>query len=254
MNPGRSLRSIGFILGLAVAHVAFSAAPAQALVKQSNSGICHDGGSAWFEKTRNYKSFGSMSECVTSGRPYKGYSGSERAAPRTASTAAPTPASVSVPYDRDLYDHWIDEDHDCQNARHELLQELSTGRVTLSSSGCTVKSGRWNDPYTGNIYTNSTEIDIDHKVPLAWAHAHGADKWNKATRRKFANDKVNLFAVQASANRQKGAKGPLEWLPPSQAFQCSYVTRFHRIVLTYKLQYTAYERKQMDEQRAYLCD
>jgi hypothetical protein len=162
-------------------------------------------------------------------------------------------AGLGVAYDRELYDHWIDVDGDCQNARHELLQELSTATVKMNSSGCTVASGRWNDPYTGNIYTNSRDLDIDHMVPLAWAHAHGGHSWDAATRRQFANDPVNLFAVQAAANRQKGAKGPLEWLPPSQDFQCQYVTRFHRIVVTYNLTYEPWEAEQMDALRAQLC-
>jgi hypothetical protein len=162
-------------------------------------------------------------------------------------------AGANVKYDRDLYDHWIDVDGDCQNARHELLQELSTGQITLNKSGCTVATGRWNDPYTGQIYTVSRDLDIDHMVPLAWAHWHGAHSWDAATRRQFANDKVNLFAVQASANRQKGAKGPLEWMPPDESFHCQYITRFHRIVLMYKLEYSAQEAAEMDQMRAKLC-
>lgn len=158
-----------------------------------------------------------------------------------------------VKYDRKLYSHWIDIDQDCQNARHELLQELSTGTITLNKSGCTVATGRWNDPYTGHIYTTARDLDIDHMVPLAWAHAHGAHSWNADTRRIFANDPVNLFAVQASANRQKGAKGPLDWLPPNKDFQCQYVTRFHRIVVLYGLTYSLSEGQAMATQRAQLC-
>lgn len=159
-----------------------------------------------------------------------------------------------VSYDRHLYDHWIDVDGDCQNARHELLQELSTSAVTMNKSGCTVGTGRWNDPYTGNVYTKSRDLDIDHMVPLYWAHQHGGHSWDRETRRKFANDPVNLFAVQASANRQKGAKGPLEWLPPNEGYHCQYITRFHRIVLTYKLSYSPAEKQQMDALRAKLCN
>ncbi len=248
------VRGLTFTLCLAITQIALPVgSAAAAMVKQSNSGICHDEGSTWYGRTQNFTAYGSMSECLGSGRAYKGYAGETRAMSKTPAPQAQRDGT-STAYDRDLYEHWIDDDGDCQNARHELLQELSTGQVTLSSSGCTVVQGRWLDPYTDQIFTRARGLDIDHMVPLAWAHAHGADKWDHATRRQFANDPVNLFAVEASANRSKGAKGPLEWLPPSQGFHCQYVTRFHRIVLTYKLEYSDYERQQIDAMRAQLCE
>ena len=265
MSPGtdavlalRKLLHFSLLIALlATGLLPVSSGPAAAdTVKLSGSGICHDANSRWFAKTKNYKAFGTMPECLLNGRAYKGFSGDAAPSAVETLTAAPSVRAVSgvgVPYDRHLYDHWIDEDGDCQNARHELLQELSTAPVKLAKSRCTVTHGRWNDPYTGEIHTNSRDLDIDHMVPLAWAHAHGANKWGADLRRKFANDPVNLFAVLASANRQKGAKGPLDWLPPNQAFQCQYVTRFHRIVLTYRLQYTNRERREMDRLRSQLC-
>ena len=226
-----------------------------ATIKQSNSGICHDANSRWYDRTKNFKSYGSMQECMRSGRAYKGYSGNAATAPvgNTTTSGIAGHAGTAMPYDRDLYDHWIDEDRDCQNARHEFLIENSTGPVTFNTKGCSVIHGRWNDPYTGMIFTNARDMDIDHMVPLAWAHAHGADQWSRDLRRQFANDPANLFAVQASANRSKGAKGPLQWLPPNNGFHCQYVTRFHRIVLTYKLQYTAHEQNRMAALRTRVC-
>lgn len=243
------MKLIALLVGLALAVMTSGASAA--MVKQSSSGICHDTASSWYGRTKNFTAFGSMGECLATGRAYKGYTGSTAA--MSAAPVAKKQASGFLPYDRNLYDHWIDIDGDCQNARHELLQELSTGQVTLSANRCTVQRGRWNDPYTGRIFTNARDMDIDHMVPLAWAHAHGAHSWTADLRRQFANDPVNLFAVEASANRSKGAKGPLEWLPPSSSFHCEYVTRFHRIVLTYKLQYSDYEAREMDTLRTRLC-
>ena len=57
-------------------------------------------------------------------------------------------------------------------------------------------------------------------------------------REQFADDPVNLFAVEARVNRQKGAKGPLEWMPPRESFHCQYVTRFKRALIIYGLEWS----------------
>ena len=221
-------------------------------VKLSKSGICHDDASRWYSRTKSFTAFDTMSACLSRGRAYSGYDGQGD----LSGESAPVPAQRVdgwTDYDRDLYDHWIDEDQDCMNTRHELLEELSTGRVTHSEDGCYVMRGRWNDPYTGNIYMTARDMDVDHLVPLAWAHHRGAHSWSSEKRRRFANDPVNLFAVQASANRSKGARGPLEWMPPDRGFHCQYVIRFERIVRMYSLKYLPGEKSDMDALRARVC-
>jgi hypothetical protein len=183
-------------------------------VKLSNSGICHDTGSPWYKRTKNFIVFETMSECLSRGRAYSGYDSSP--APSLAVSAPVTSiggASVAIPYDRGLYGSWIDKDGDCQNQRHELLIALSTGPIRYSGDGCRAVHGRWNDPYTGRIFTDSSDMDVDHIVPLAWAHVNGADRWDSEKRRTFANDPVNLMAVDARENRSKGARGPTDWMP-----------------------------------------
>lgn len=169
-------------------------------------------------------------------------------------SASPQTSGPGVPYDRDLYNHWIDEDGDCINMRHEMLISLSTGPVTMNDSGCLVSRGRWNDPYTGQIYTNARDLDVDHMVPLAWAHVRGGHSWSHERREAFANDQRNLFAVQASANRSKGAKGPTEWLPPNETYHCEYVLRFTRIVLIYDLKLFPGEADEINQIRDQVCE
>ena len=156
-------------------------------------------------------------------------------------------------YDRDHFGGWADTDRDCLNTRHELLAQLSTGTVKLSANGCRVVRGRWLDPYTDVIFTDSSDLDIDHLVPLHWAWVHGAWAWSAALRADFANDQRNLFAVDDGTNREKGAKGPLEWLPPSVDFACQYASRFWRVVLIYGLVVEEPEAKAMQQQRAIVC-
>jgi len=97
------------------------------------------------------------------------------------------------------------------------------------------------DPYTDKIFRDSSEVDIDHLVPLFYAWQRGAYLWSTSKRRRFANDERNLFAVQKSVNREKSAMGPTEWLPPNVKFRCSYITRFERVMRIYELQFFARE-------------
>ena len=125
------------------------------------------------------------------------------------------------------YRHWIDEERDCQNARHEVLIEESLYTVGFKSTkGRRVASGSWNDPYSGKTITDATKLDIDHMVPLKEAHESGAANWSRERKRAYANDLDDpdtLIAVDRGLNRQKGVKDPAEWLPPNPAYQTEYV-------------------------------
>jgi hypothetical protein len=240
---------------LAIALFILSPAGIAAEVKQSRSGICHDASSPYYEKTQNYTAFSSLHECLKDGgRLPKGVTLSA-----ALDTPSPAPAPVlnarkRIPkYDRGAFNHWNDTNGDCVNTRHELLMSSSTSTVDTGRNKCTATRGRWLDPYSGKIFYNAIDLDIDHVVPLHFAWMRGAYTWTDAQREAFANDARNLFAVQKELNREKGAMGPLEWLPPNTAFQCEYVTRFMRIAILYKLEFDDHEKRQLDAQRMRLC-
>jgi hypothetical protein len=210
------------------------AALAGAGVKLSTSGICHAPNSPWYDKTTRFTSYATLSECISAGgRLPKGVKASNGEA---APLAFHNSNQAKIPkYNRRQFgDGWSDADGDCQNSRAEALVSTSTIPVRLTKNDCRVLSGRWISPFTGNVIMDASGIDIDHVVPLAWAWAHGAHGWSRDLREKFGNDPINLWPVEASLNRQKGAKGPNQWLPPSG--QCQYVARFKRIVLIYRLE------------------
>ncbi|MCO7223497.1 YHYH domain-containing protein [Pleionea sp. CnH1-48] len=146
-------------------------------------------------------------------------------------------------YRRSDYEHWIDRDDDCQNERQELLIKTSQKKVRFTNSKkCTVFSGRWYDPYSGDTFTRASDLDVDHVVPLLWAHNHGGYQWSKAKKREFANDTENLLVVLDRLNSQKSASGPDSWLPPQFFYQCEYVEKFDSIVKKYKLKYQSGEK------------
>ncbi|WP_420789081.1 GmrSD restriction endonuclease domain-containing protein [Shewanella algae] len=154
-------------------------------------------------------------------------------------------AVVISQYDRDQYGQWTDNDGNGRNTRHELLAELSTTPPTFSTNGKYVTHGRWVSPWTGEVHFSASEIDIDHTIPLAYAHLRGAAKWSTTQKRAFANDTRNLQAVEATLNRQKGSSGVTEWTPPKN--KCQYVLRFHRLMRVYGLTYMEWEIAPLNE-------
>lgn len=61
----------------------------------------------------------------------------------------------------------------------------------------------------------------------------------------FANDPLNLLAVDAGANRSKGDGDTATWLPPNKAYRCTYVARQVAVKKKYKVWVTAAERDAM---------
>ena len=152
-------------------------------------------------------------------------------------------ACSAYQYKRTDYKHWADYDKDCQNTRHEvLIDNVVQGSLTeLSPDGCKIVAGLWVDKYTGEIHNSPTTLDIDHIVPLGHAHAVGAAGWSRDKKKQFANDRENLLAVSAQQNRQKGKKGPDQWMPRDRDYHCQYINKWLFVKRKYGLFLTAKE-------------
>jgi hypothetical protein len=137
-------------------------------------------------------------------------------------------------YERKDWPHWIDADKNCRNTRHEILLRDSLQAVTFKTGRrCRVLTGHWIGSYTGITITNAGWIDIDHVIPLKWAHDHGGAHWSRDKKRQFANDPDNLEVSSRSANRSKGAKGIDEWMPAIG--HCDYAMQWQQLVEKYRL-------------------
>jgi len=163
--------------------------------------------------------------------------------PTSAATSVEASVEGAIPvYERDAFGSgWTDSDGDCRNTRMQVLADMSLSPVRYDDGGCRVVSGRWISEYTGKEIYQASEIDIDHVVALAYAWRQGAYGWTPEARRKFANDSINLRPVESSLNRSKGDSPPSEWLP--ELNQCSYVSRFFRVVKTYHLELPQAEQR-----------
>jgi hypothetical protein len=85
-------------------------------------------------------------------------------------------------------------------------------------------------------------FDIDHVVALGNAWATGAFGWPIKKRAALANDPMNLLAVDASANRQKGDGDAATWLPAHKSYRCAYVARQVTVKAKYHLWVTPAEK------------
>jgi hypothetical protein len=202
------------------------------IVKKSKSGICHDTHSSHYDRTKNFQPYKTIDDCLSSGG---------RLAKSTKANTKPSNIDVSTKYTRSEFGHgWDDSDKDCQNSRMETLISQSVGQIRYKTvKQCQVIAGKWISSFTGETIYNASDIDIDHVVALKWAWNHGANNWTKDKRVMFANDPANLISVELRLNRQKGAKGLDEWLPPKN--QCQYIVRFLRVSKKYRLKLTASE-------------
>lgn len=136
------------------------------------------------------------------------------------------------------------------NTRHEMLKNQADGPITLSPDGCYVSSGVWDDPFSGKEFTRASDLDVDHIVPLHWAHERGGAFWSAKDKKAFANDPINLLVVDDGLNQSKGSKGPTEWLPPNHAFRCDYLQLWVRVLNKYKdLKMTSQEQRVFNKQR-----
>jgi hypothetical protein len=138
-------------------------------------------------------------------------------------------------YNRALFKHWIDADKDGCNTRAEVLIEEAVSKPKVGAK-CALTGGKWLSAYDGKSVSKSSELDVDHMVPLAEAWRSGAWKWSSSQRQAYANDLDDaraLIAVTLSTNRSKGDKDPALWLPAKE--QCTYAENWIAIKIKYSL-------------------
>jgi hypothetical protein len=144
-------------------------------------------------------------------------------------------------YEREAFgDGWADFDGDCQDTRQEILiRDLVDEK--LDRAGCRVLTGTLHDLYTGAVISfrrgqeTSDDVQIDHIVPLSYAWRAGAWQWTDAEREVFANDPIELLAVDGATNNSKGDRGPSRWLLPNRDAHCAYAADWQEVVSAYAL-------------------
>lgn len=157
-------------------------------------------------------------------------------------------------YDREeqFYKSWPAVEG-CSLRQRIIKRELGDTAILDSENNCTVLSGEFDEPYTGQhlIFYEKADltkgVQIDHVVALSDAWQKGAQQLTQEERYSLATDPLNLLAVDASANQQKSDGDAATWLPKNKSFRCQYVARQVSVKYKYHLwvtqaEYDAIER------------
>ena len=160
----------------------------------------------------------------------------------TAIADLPVATEVRTGYDRTLFKHWVDADGDGCNTRNEVLIAEADDPVTVGSA-CSLSGGRWFSYYDRVSWTNTSDVDIDHMVPLAEAWDSGARSWTSTRRELYANDlgdSRSLVGVTDNVNQAKGDQDPATWMPAYD--KCRYLREFVAVKLRWRLTVDSAER------------
>ena len=153
-------------------------------------------------------------------------------------------------YERSQFGNgWSTHTDGCDTRNKILKRDLSD---TTQNDKCQILTGNLNDPYTGmkinfSRTDNSSVIQIDHVVALSDAWQKGAQQLSAEKRVEFANDPLNLLAVDGPTNQQKGDGDAATWLPPNKPFRCQYINRQISVKKSYGLWVTETEKSAMNQ-------
>lgn len=153
-------------------------------------------------------------------------------------------------YSRDQFGNGWGDIGSCDTRNFILKRDLRN--ITYKSSpDCTVATGTLKDPYTLKVISfvrgvgTSSAVQIDHVVALSDSWQKGAQKLTFAVRVAFANDPLNLLAVDGPTNQAKSDSDAASWLPPNRRYWCPYVARQVAVKAKYKLWMTSAEKSRI---------
>ena len=147
-------------------------------------------------------------------------------------------------------DGWGDAANGC-DMRNEILKRDLRQEKLRAGDSCIVETGILRDPYTAKTIKfvrgvkTSSLVQIDHVVSLSDAWQKGAQQWTDTRREQFANDPLNLLAVDGPTNAKNSDSDAASWLPPNKAYRCAFIARQIAVKAKYSVWVTAAEKKAM---------
>lgn len=97
------------------------------------------------------------------------------------------------------------------------------------------------------VISAGTSVRNAQVVPLEYAEERGALDWNEDRVNAFVQDPGNQIFLSDADIEQRGARSPLDWLPPMD--QCRYMSNFVAVIERYDLATDPGESRALAEKR-----
>jgi hypothetical protein len=158
-------------------------------------------------------------------------------------------------YDRSEFGQaWADVDRNGCDQRNDVLRrDLVKLHTKPGTRGCILLRGVLKDDKFNYAAKNvhfqrgDGEIEIHHVVSLRNAWNAGAYDWDEEQREKFANDLMNLEAIDSESNQDKADQKFDDWWPDDPDNECWYAARQITIKKRYSLTVSPAEREALQE-------
>lgn len=166
-----------------------------------------------------------------------------------------------VKYSNRDWPHWalMSADNTCWTVKEEVLakQAIPDSLEFIDknhqptkdkSKACSISSGKWIDPYSGDTIKEVDMMDVDHIVSLEQANKMGGADWSAEKKLEYSNDVDSvLLAVSKDSRKEKGSKSPSSYIPKNKKYRCEYGKNYTLVTKNYGLSITKKDKKALSE-------
>ncbi len=175
-------------------------------------------------------------------------SANQQLATKTLDTLPVKGRAPKTGYSRDQFGNGWTQMGSC-TIRDKILARDFAEVTYASDTDCAVISGVLHDPYAAKTIAfnrgDASAVQIEHVIALSDAWQKGAQQLSPATRAQFANDPLELLAVDGPTNSDKSDSDAASWLPPNKLYRCRYIARQIAVKAKYQLWVTPAEHEVM---------
>lgn len=116
------------------------------------------------------------------------------------------------------------------------------------TKACSIVSGEWIDPYSGDKVEDPSLMTVDHIVSISDANKSGGKDWTPEKKKEFANDKDNvLLAVSKKSKESRDGKTIDKFKVDNEAYRCEFAKNYTLIKNKYELTVTDKEKKALSK-------